>query len=382
MSSQPFRRMAPLLLPLLWAAASLATTAPHTADTTPTAPTPVIVDTDMGFDDWMAILYLLNNPKVEIKAITVDCAGETYCPQGAVNATRLIEIAGKTQIPVFYGEQPRATLAYQYPTMIRYGATTMEVSGFDQVKGVPFYTGDAAGQLVQILREAGEANTPITVLSIGSSTNLAAAIALANQGDATSFTKGVKRIVKGGGAVGKAVKGRLTNTEIKGNINIPTIFSSDNTTAEWNIYPNATAAETLFSSGLPLTLVPLNLSDDVPITEDSFNRLSDMAKSDEARFVVQVIIDNVQSQGGWSEVELDYWDPSVVVSAINPELVTEQYDDVALCVDTAANRYHGTTYVNADGMCDQLGAKSGPVDIYTKLPLTAFETEFFGVLNR
>ena len=373
-----------LLAPLLLALAGCATTAHHAGEKPcpPVKATPVIVDTDMGFDDWMAILYLLNNPAVDVKAITVDCAGETYCPSGAINATRLMEVAGRTQIPVFYGVEPNATLAYQYPTLIRYGATTMEVSGFDDVKGIPFYSDNAAGHLYHLISEAGRANEPLTLISIGSSTNLAAAMALADEGDRREFRKGVKRIFKGGGSVGRAVEGRLTNEEIKGNINIPGIFHSDNTTAEWNIYPNAPAAEVLVASGLPFTLIPLNLSDDVPITEESFKRLKKMAKSDEARFVVQVIEDNVQVQGGWSKVELDYWDPSVVVSALNPALVTERYSKVPLCVDISGSRFHGTTYVDEDGKCDRLGVKSGEVEVYTRIPLEAFEKEFFGVLNR
>ena len=376
----PFLLLVALLLTLTGCAAPTH----HAADKPcpPVKPTPVIVDTDMGFDDWMAILYLLNNPAVELRAITVDCAGETYCPSGAVNATRLIEIAGRTRIPVFYGVEPNATLDYQYPPLIRYGATTMEVSGFDEVKGVPFYADNAAGHLYHLISEAGRADDPLTLLSIGSSTNLAAALALAAEEGPRHFRKGVKRIFKGGGSVGRAVEGRLTNEEIKGNINIPGIFQSDNTTAEWNIYPNAPAAQALVTSGLPFTLIPLNLSDEVPITEDSFNRLKKMAKSDEARFVVQVVEDNVRVQGGWSKVELDYWDPSVVVSALNPGLVTERYRKVPLCVDTAGGRFHGTTYVDVDNQCARLGVKSGEVEVYTQLPLQAFEGEFFSVLNR
>jgi inosine-uridine nucleoside N-ribohydrolase len=340
-------------------------------------PLPVVVDTDMGFDDWMAILYLLNNPAVDLKAITIDCAGETYCPQGAVNATRLIEIAGQSQIPVFYGDTPLSTFAYQYPTLIRYGATSMEVPGFEDKQGVPFYTDNAAGHLQRMIVEAGQAGVPLTVISIGSSTNLAAAIKLTN--NHADFKKGIKRIFKGGGVIGQVINGKLSNQGIKGNISIPGILSSDNKTAEWNIYPNAEAAQQLFSSGLPITLVPINLSNNVPITKASFNTLLTIANTPEAHFVVSVIDRNVQVQGGWDKVELDYWDPSVVVSAINPEMVTKQFSDVPLCVQTENNQYHGTTYVY--DMCNSLKVGSGTLEIYTEIPQKAFLDEFFGVLN-
>ncbi|MFC1748619.1 nucleoside hydrolase [Pseudomonadota bacterium] len=346
-----------------------------------TAPTPVIVDTDMGFDDWMAILYLLNNPKVDVKAITVDCAGETYCPGGAINAARLIEIAGKEMIPVFYGSEPISTLDYQYPTLIRYGASTMQVKGFSKYKGLPFYTDNAPAHLYHMIKEAGKNDTPLTLISIGSATNYAHTLQLAKQYNDPDFSKGIKQFVKGGGAVGKVKDGVITNKHIVGNINIPTIFQSKNKTAEWNIYPNAEAASQLITSGFPITLVPLNLTGHVPITQSSYEELKAQANSPLAKFVVQVIIDNVTVQGGWGTAKLEYWDPAVVISALNPQLVTEKYLDVEMCVDTRNNKYHGTTYVNSDEKCTELNAPIGFVNVYTKIPKKSFVTEFVDVLN-
>jgi len=45
-------------------------------------PIPVIIDSDMNSDDWMAILYLLNDPGYSVKAITVVGTGFTYCDAG------------------------------------------------------------------------------------------------------------------------------------------------------------------------------------------------------------------------------------------------------------------------------------------------------------
>lgn len=126
--------------------------------------------------------------------------------------------------------------------------------------------------------------------------------------------------------------------------------------------------------------MPLSLSDNVPITEASFNTLSDIAHTPEAHFVVSVIDSNVQVQGGWDKIDLSYWDPSVVVSSINPGLVTKKFSDVKLYVQTENNQYHGTTYVYEK--CDGLKVASGVLEIYTEIPQKAFLKEFFGVLNR
>ena len=55
--------------------------------------TPLIVDTDGGSDDAMALLYLLQHPAVEVVAITVSGTGLVHCPVGASNVAGLVELA-------------------------------------------------------------------------------------------------------------------------------------------------------------------------------------------------------------------------------------------------------------------------------------------------
>lgn len=124
----------------------------------------------------------------------------------------------------------------------------------------------------------------------------------------------------------------------------------------------------------------MNLSDNVPITEASFNQLSDIAKTPETDFAVAAIQSNVNVQGGWSKGELDYWDASVVVAAINPDLVTTKFSNVTLCVATDNSSYHGTTYVYEK--CAELKQVSGELEVYIKISEKDFLEEFFGVLNR
>ena len=64
---------------------------------------PVIIDTDMAPDDWMAILFLLQHPGVDVKAITVSGTGETRCKAGVQNALNLANLAGKPEMPVACG---------------------------------------------------------------------------------------------------------------------------------------------------------------------------------------------------------------------------------------------------------------------------------------
>src|SRR5947207_14006988 len=65
-------------------------------------PTPVIVDTDAGTDDLMAIAFLLARPDIRVEAITV-ANGLAHVDRGAANLIRLLTLAGELDIPVYAG---------------------------------------------------------------------------------------------------------------------------------------------------------------------------------------------------------------------------------------------------------------------------------------
>ncbi len=357
--------------------------------------TPIIVDTDMGFDDWMAILYLLNNANIEIKSFTVDCAGETYCPKGAANLTKLLVLAGKPDIPVFYGEEPPSTIPCQFPKVIRESAAKMAVPGFKDIEGTSNYKKYAAAHIETSVAQAGKDGAPLTIISIGSSTNIAQAIQRAKNheeaGYFETFRKGIKMIYKGGGAVGKAKDGALTNTKIPGNLSIPGIYCSTNTTAAWNIFANAPAAGIIFTSGLPVTLIPVNLSDQVAITPESYKKLKKNARGKPAEFVVSDIENTVENEGGWEGAKLDYWDPSVVIAAVNPEFITEKYTHVRVCVNLNSGDQYATIYIDATSevsstqsttKCEEISGHVGAIDVYTGIDGDKFYNEFSNTLNK
>lgn len=68
-------------------------------------PRTVVIDTDMAFDDWMAILFMLNIPEMDIRAITVTGAGEAHCEPGMRHAFELVDMSGADEIPVACGRE-------------------------------------------------------------------------------------------------------------------------------------------------------------------------------------------------------------------------------------------------------------------------------------
>jgi len=69
------------------------------------APRPVILDVDPGIDDALAILLAVRSPELDVRAITF-VFGNVELELGVSNALKLLELVGRTDIPVARGEAP------------------------------------------------------------------------------------------------------------------------------------------------------------------------------------------------------------------------------------------------------------------------------------
>ena len=70
----------------------------------------IIIDTDPGIDDTMAIYFALNSPNLEVVGLTT-VYGNTTNIQGTENALRILEISNNTNIPVHTGaSKPLTTI--------------------------------------------------------------------------------------------------------------------------------------------------------------------------------------------------------------------------------------------------------------------------------
>ena len=131
---------------------------------------PVIIDTDAGSDDIMAISLLLAHPSIRIDAITV-VNGLAHVDAGARNVGRLLDLAGRKSVPVFAGRSTPLRGNNEFPAEWR------KIS--DDLPGVSLLPATrrpeskrAADYLVEHLRAARE---PVQILALGPLTNLAEA---------------------------------------------------------------------------------------------------------------------------------------------------------------------------------------------------------------
>jgi pyrimidine-specific ribonucleoside hydrolase len=312
-------------------------TAPVAAQT----PRSIIIDTDMAADDWMAILYILKNPDISVEAITVTGTGFATCEAGTHVALGLLAMEGITDVPVscwrdtpLIGENPVP------PEWL----TTMETA---ESLGLPEGGAAAEEDAVALFTSTLEASSDnLTVLALGPLTNVGAAL------EATpTLVEKIDMIYVMGGAVDVPGSG----------------VSEENTTAEWNIFCDPHAARLVFESGAPITLVPLDATNETPVTMDFVARLEAEGTSPEAEFVHNVLAGNSGSieSGGYY-----FWDPLAAAVLTDESLVTLQPRDVTV-VDTPGAE---------NGRTKPVG--NGPeIQVATAPDAAAFEDLFISRLN-
>ncbi len=190
----------------------------------------IIIDTDPGQDDAVAILLALASPELEVLGLTC-VAGNVPLPLTARNARVVCELAGRADIRVFAGcDRPlrRKLVTAEYV----HGKTGLDGIALPD-PAMPLAAGHAVDFLIETLRE--EAPGTVTLVPIGPLTNIATAFARA-----PDIVPRVAEIVLMGGAY----------------------FEVGNVTpaAEFNIYVDPEAAEIVFRSGAPVVVVPLDVT--------------------------------------------------------------------------------------------------------------------------
>ena len=83
-------------------------------------PRKIIIDTDPGVDDTMAIFLALRSPELQVIGLTT-VFGNVHTDLATINALRLLEIAGRNDIPVAHGANAPLVRAYAGPVGFIHG---------------------------------------------------------------------------------------------------------------------------------------------------------------------------------------------------------------------------------------------------------------------
>ncbi len=278
-------------------------------------PLPIIIDCDPGQDDAVALLLALASPDdLDVRGITT-VAGNVPLPLTSVNALKMCELASRPDVPVYAGcSRPMVKELY----------TAEHVHGPSGIDGTdlpdpvtPLQEAHAIDYLVSALLEADSGE--ITLCTLGPLTNLAMALVKEPR-----IAGRIRQIVMMGGGY----------------------FEGGNTTpaAEFNIYVDPHAAHVVFTSGIPITMMPLDVTHQALTTPPRIAALRRIGSS-ASRAVVGMLeffdrhdIDKYGMAGG------PLHDPCVIAYLLEPDLFSGRRCHVEIISDSGAA--NGSTLVD------------------------------------
>jgi len=335
--------------------AVLATSLPGFA--LPASPTPrrVILDTDPGVDDAMAIFLALRSPEVKVEAITV-VAGNVPLSLTLPNALRLVELAGRPEIPVAAGASS---------PLLRRLVTAKYAHGNNGLGGVELPepklkpVGESAVQLMSRMIHSSPGE--ITIVAVGPLTNVAAALV----SDSSLAAKIQSIVVMGGSLTG----GNITPS------------------AEFNFYVDPEAARIVFDSGVPLTMVGLNVTNRVLMRDEQIRVLEAVQNpvSQAAGKIMRATLNRWTKERQVSGFGMH--DPVTVAHVIDPTILTLK--DYYVQIETTGELTAGESvaYARAPRASAPLNSSSpgdetpaGEFKPNCKVAVEADSDKFFGLL--
>lgn len=294
----------------------------------------VVLDCDPGHDDAMAILLAAASPAIELEAITT-VAGNQTLEKVTLNARRVCSTAGITHIPIAAGcDRPLRREPIVAGDI--HGASGLDGVDWDD-PSVPLDPRDGVDVIVE---HAAAGDRPLTVVAVGPLTNVATAL----QRDPPIAAR-LERIAIMGGAIG---------------------LGNRTPSAEFNIYADPEAAEVVFASGVPITLVPLEVTHRALATEAVLHRIA-VLDTPVARMSVALMryfADTYRRVFGFEAPAVH--DPCAVAAVIAPDIVATWHVNVA--VETGDGLSAGRT------ACDMYGTtgREPNADVGVDLDVTRF----------
>lgn len=302
---------------------------PFRATNTPPATGPIIVDTDAGSDDYMAIAFLLARPDVRLEAIVL-VNGLAHVDAGARNLLRLVQLSGK-KVPVFLGRATPLEGTNEFPAAWRKMSDELPGVNLPALSTQP-ETRSALSYYQDRLRQ------PARILALGPLTNLAEVIA-----KQPSAIANIRELTVMGGAV-----------HVPGNLQDGGVFREGNALAEWNIYVDPRAAAEVFAKVRGIRLVSLDATNRVPLRMSYVKQFTDGAMGTPlGRFIIDLFrLDEPLIR----ERFFYAWDPLAAVAMVEGVVaftpaqlsVVTQGPETGRTLDTFRGRPNATYSSNVD----------------------------------
>jgi purine nucleosidase/pyrimidine-specific ribonucleoside hydrolase len=282
----------------------------------------IIIDTDPGVDDALAIILALRSPEVRVEAITT-VGGNVHVEQTTRNALLLLDLLDPVPRPPVARGAPQPLRRPLVDAAAVHGADGLgDLGRFRDARGAPRYPEPRSPpaalpgprQILEVVRRfPGE----VILVAVGPLTN----VALALREDPGTLER-LRRLVVMGGAV--SVPGNITPA------------------AEFNMFVDPEAAEAVFGAGLPLTLVGLDVTRRVTMPRVRLRAALGEAPGRVGRFLLDATehaFEFGEARRGVAEFALH--DPLAVGAVIDPSLVRSE--PLAIRVETESDLTRGLT---------------------------------------
>ena len=269
----------------------------------------MIIDTDPGVDDALALLLAMRSPELKIEGIT-PVAGNVPLELTLPNALRMVEIAGRTEISVAAGAKG-PLLRRLVTATYAHGENGLGGAVFPEPKIKPIAQPAAEFIRETIRKYPGE----VTLLTIGPLTNIASALS----GD-SALAGMVRGLVMMGGSLSG---GNITPA------------------AEFNVYVDPEAARIVFQSGIPITMVGLDVTRKTSLTDEHVRVLEAAPNpvSQAAAKIARNAIEHNRERGFL--VGPNMHDSLAVAGFLDPSIL--KFDDYYVDVETAGELTAGET---------------------------------------
>ena len=255
-------------------------------------PIPVIHDNGGHVDDLVSTMLLWLDNHVELQAVTItdsDC----YAAQAYEAMIKIATFVGLEGAEVGYSEDPCPN---PFPDNWRresYIINELPIFSENALKK-PYQTGKPRKTQALISDVLSNSKSKVTIIATAPLTNLAPVFS-----ERPELKSKVEQIVIMGGAI-----------NVPGNVEQPDHDGS----AEWNFYADAPAAKIIFDSGIPLTLVPLDVTNKAEIAKDVLEKLDEQAETSRASRLAAKVYSLVKGFNYY------FWNTLTTAVLIEPDL--------------------------------------------------------------
>jgi inosine-uridine nucleoside N-ribohydrolase len=269
-------------------------TVPGAGRDTQPVPVPIVLDCDVGHDDAIAILLALASPEVELLAVTA-VSGNAPLHHTFANAIRVLDHVGRPDIPVAAGAD-RPLIADPFTPGDVHGASGMDGPELPPPSRLP------EGHAIDLMAETVERSSdPVTLIATGPLTNVALFLARYPE-----LAERLAAIVLMGGSIG---------------------YGNVTPNAEFNIWADPEAARRVFTSGLDVTMVGLDVTHEALMTPADAGRMREAGRA--GRLIAELVDFYARSHPGWTGTPVH--DAVAVAAVVDPGLL--RFERCAIDVD-------------------------------------------------